>query len=147
VKWLMRRQRKYLVPVDFTSNTDLALAYALNLAREDNAKLLLVYVVAEVARGVPLYLRDHYHKDLQARAKAKMQRLLEKHRLDAKRHRVVYFRARDPAKAIVAQAKKSRVSMIIMGSRGLKGLKRLLLGSVAEKTLRYARCPVLVVKG
>jgi nucleotide-binding universal stress UspA family protein len=37
--------------------------------------------------------------------------------------------------------------MIIMGSRGLKGLKRLLLGSVAERTLRYARCPVLVVKG
>jgi len=79
VKWLMRRQRKYLVPVDFTNNTDLALTYAANLAREDNAKLLLVYVVAEVARGVPLFLRDHYHKDLQARAKAKMQKLLKKH--------------------------------------------------------------------
>jgi nucleotide-binding universal stress UspA family protein len=37
--------------------------------------------------------------------------------------------------------------MIIMASRGLTGLKRLVLGSIAEKTLRYARCPVLVVNG
>ena len=142
----MRGKRTYLVPVDFTKSTDLALTYAVNLAREDKAKLLLVYVFAEVASGVPLYLRDHYQKGLQSRAKTKMQKLLAKHRLDAKRDRVVYLRARDPAKAIVAQAKKSRVSMIIMGSRGLKGLKRLILGSVAERTLRYARCPVLVVK-
>jgi nucleotide-binding universal stress UspA family protein len=47
---------------------------------------------------------------------------------------------------IVNQAKKARAAMIIMGSHGRTGLKRLVVGSVAERTLRYARCPVLIVK-
>lgn len=60
--------------------------------------------------------------------------------------RFVLIKGRDPARGIAAQARKSRVSMIIMGAHGRTGLKRLVLGSVAEKTLRHARCPVLIVK-
>ena len=52
----------------------------------------------------------------------------------------------DFADIIVRQAKKLRASMIVMGSHGRTGLSRLLLGSVAERTLRYATCPVLIVK-
>jgi nucleotide-binding universal stress UspA family protein len=52
----------------------------------------------------------------------------------------------DPARVIANQAKKTRARMIVMGSHGRTGLKRLVLGSVAERTLRYARCPVLIVK-
>ena len=49
--------------------------------------------------------------------------------------------------AIIArQAKRLGASMIIMGSHGRTGLRRLLLGSVAERTLRYADCPVLIIK-
>jgi nucleotide-binding universal stress UspA family protein len=109
--------------------------------------LLLVHVIADSARGVPLYLRDQFYRESEDGARAQMQKLARKHRLDAKMHRAVYLWARDPAKAIVGQAKKSRVFMIVMGSRGLRALKRLVLGSVAERTLRYARCPVLIVKG
>jgi len=52
----------------------------------------------------------------------------------------------DCADIIAKQGKKMRVAMIIMGSHGRTGLQRLLLGSVAERTLRYADCPVLIVK-
>jgi len=38
-------------------------------------------------------------------------------------------------------------ALIVVGARGLGGMTRLLLGSVSEKVLRYARCPVLIVKG
>ena len=55
-------------------------------------------------------------------------------------------RGADFADVIVRHAKKLRASMIIMGSHGRTGLRRLLLGSVAERTLRYAKCPVLIVK-
>jgi nucleotide-binding universal stress UspA family protein len=47
---------------------------------------------------------------------------------------------------IAAVAKKSRAAMIVMGSHGKTGFQRFMLGSVAERTLRYAHCPVLIVK-
>jgi hypothetical protein len=46
----------------------------------------------------------------------------------------------------VDYAKEIRASMIIMGSHGRTGFRRLMLGSIAERTLRYAECPVLIVK-
>jgi nucleotide-binding universal stress UspA family protein len=50
------------------------------------------------------------------------------------------------AETIVREAKQLRAAMIVMGNHGRAGLQRLLLGSVAERTLRYADCPVLIVK-
>ncbi len=51
-----------------------------------------------------------------------------------------------PGGMIADLARRSRASMIIMGSHGRTGLQRLMLGSIAERTLRYAKCPVLIVK-
>jgi nucleotide-binding universal stress UspA family protein len=48
--------------------------------------------------------------------------------------------------AIVETAKQIKADLIVMGTRGLTGLKHALLGSVAERTLRFAPCPVLTVK-
>jgi nucleotide-binding universal stress UspA family protein len=50
------------------------------------------------------------------------------------------------ASAIVGQAEELRVDLIVMGTRGHTGLKHVLLGSVAERTLRHAPCSVLTVK-
>lgn len=61
-------------------------------------------------------------------------------------YRCTILLAEDTARAIARQARKSRAAMIIMASHGRTGLQRLLLGSVAERTLRYAECPVLIVK-
>ena len=51
-----------------------------------------------------------------------------------------------PTDAIVETAKKTKADLIVMGTRGLTGLRHVLLGSVAERTLRLAPCPVLTVK-
>ncbi len=51
-----------------------------------------------------------------------------------------------PAEEILATAEARQVDLVVVGARGLGRLKRLLLGSVSEKVLRYAKCPVLVVK-
>jgi nucleotide-binding universal stress UspA family protein len=51
-----------------------------------------------------------------------------------------------PATAVVEAAGRLHVDLIVMGTRGLTGLKHVLLGSVAERTLRTAPCPVLTVK-
>lgn len=74
--------------------------------REIDAKLLLVHVISDAAQGVPLYLRGQFYKELEKGARTQMQKLTRKHGLDAEVHRAVYLRARGPANAIVAQAKK-----------------------------------------
>lgn len=138
---------RYLVPVDFSKSSDMALAYGARLLKENKrASLLLVHVIKDSAAKVPFYTREQYYRELKAEARKKIRRLLNKNHLKALKSRVVIAVSSDPARAIANQAKKTRASMIIMGSRGHTGLKRLVLGSVAERTLRYATCPVLIVK-
>jgi nucleotide-binding universal stress UspA family protein len=52
----------------------------------------------------------------------------------------------NPADVIVAAATAHDADLVVVGARGLGGMTRLLLGSVSEKVLGYARCPVLIVK-
>lgn len=52
----------------------------------------------------------------------------------------------DPPLAILESAKQQNVQMIVVGARGLKGIKRFLLGSVSQKILTHASCSVLIVR-
>jgi len=52
-----------------------------------------------------------------------------------------------PSAAIVRAAKKNRVDLVVMGTHGRTGVQRLLMGSVADRVIRTASCPVLVVGG
>lgn len=79
-------------------------------------------------------------------AQRQMENLIRKKKLKPGTFRSMIIRRGDPARVIANQANKARASMIVMGSHGRTGLKRLVLGSVAERTLRYARCPVLIIK-
>ncbi len=143
----MAATRTYLVPVDFSESAERALAYAMGIAKENRANLLLVHVVDESSSGVPLQLREAYLKSLQKEAKIQMNKLVNKFKLPQKKFRTRFLSALDAPRAIADQAKRSRVSMIIMGSHGRTGIPRFILGSVAEQTLRHASCPVLIVKG
>lgn len=51
-----------------------------------------------------------------------------------------------PADALVAYAAENQVDLIVMGTRGMRGLQKLRLGSVSERVLKLAACPVMVVK-
>ena len=57
-----------------------------------------------------------------------------------------YFRVGYPLEEIVSMASDPEVDLVIIGSHGLSAIKRLLLGSTAERVVEHARCPVLVVK-
>jgi nucleotide-binding universal stress UspA family protein len=83
---------------------------------------------------------------LERDARENYRKLLRRKRLQPKDCALVLARGTDFAAIIARQANKLRASMIVMGSHGRTGLRRLLLGSVAERTLRYAKCPVLIVK-
>jgi universal stress protein A len=137
-------KKTYLVPVDFSKASSAALGHAAKIAQERKDRLLLVHVITDPAEGVPLPLRSRYYEELASEAREKAKDLRKK--LKEVDYRLVVLNGPDAARSIAEQAKKSRASMIVMGSHGRTGLSRLVLGSVAARTIRYADCPILIVK-
>lgn len=136
----------YLVPIDFSKTSENALDYAIRLMRKDKGRLLLIQVITEPASNVPFQLRSDYYKALNKEADDYVGSLARRKGLRPRDYRFIAVRGGSAARVIADQAKKSRASMIVMGSHGRTGLQRVVLGSVAEETLRHAKCPVLIVK-
>ncbi|HEY2986699.1 MAG TPA: universal stress protein [Candidatus Binatia bacterium] len=138
--------KTYLVPVDFSQGSEAALNSALRIAKEHHGKLLLLHVVS-TAFTFPLETGFAEVFDaLEKNARQSMAKLIKRKRLKPRQCRSLVVTGVNAADVIAAAAKKSRAAMIIMGSHGKTGWQRFLLGSTAERTLRYAQCPVLIVK-
>jgi nucleotide-binding universal stress UspA family protein len=135
-----------LVPIDFSRAGDKAFDYAVRLARRTGSKVLALHVVPAELVYPPMGGRIDFYGLLERDARVNFARLLKRKHLQAKECELVLARGTDFADVIARQAKKLRASMIVMGSHGRTGLRHLLLGSVAERTIRYATCPVLIVK-
>lgn len=148
----MAAKNTYLVAIDFSKTSEAALDHAANLSRETNGKLLLLHAIPTSAivtsgpyEGSP-EMSIEYERAQREEAQSQMEKLIRKKRLKPETFRSLIVARGDPARVIANQANKVRASMIVMGTHGRTGLKRLVLGSVAERTLRYARCPVLIIK-
>jgi nucleotide-binding universal stress UspA family protein len=148
----MASSKIYLVPVDFSKSSDAALTFAIKLAKESKGKLFLLHVISDsslaisATEGTTPEMVLELRRAIEEGAEAGMKKLIARKRLRPGQFRSLIVRGGDPADIIAVQGKKLRAFMIVMGSHGRTGLKRLLLGSVAERTLRYAKCPVLIVK-
>jgi nucleotide-binding universal stress UspA family protein len=137
-----------LVPSDFSECSDEALRYGLELARRFDAELHLLHVVQDpitqpwAAEGfsVPLFeVVDEWQKQAAARLKALVP--------DADRGRVtVVSVVATPYAEILDYASGHRVDLIVMGTHGRGGVTHMLLGSIAERVVRRAPCPVLTVR-
>lgn len=137
-----------LVPVDFSTGALHALNFAASLARRLGSSIVLVHVMDSIyvsgrfdSRRLRS-LRAEAHEESKRRLSA-----LAKRRVRPQvpvRH---YLLKGAPSVKIVEMALKVGADLIVMGSEGRTGMKRFLVGSVAEKVIRHARCPVLVVRG
>jgi nucleotide-binding universal stress UspA family protein len=138
--------KTYLVPVDFSKGSEAALDSAIRIAKEHGGKLLLLHVIS-TAYTFPLEAGfPDIFETLEKNARESMSELIRRKRLKPRQCRSMLIAGVNPADVIAAVAKKSRAAMIVMGSHGKTGFQRFMLGSVAERTLRYAHCPVLIVK-
>ncbi|HWP59822.1 MAG TPA: universal stress protein [Candidatus Acidoferrales bacterium] len=142
----MAAAKTYLVAVDFSPVAESALDHAVTLARERKGKIVLLHVIPTTLVFPADRMAFDLYRLMERNARENLSRLVRRKRLQASDYRLVLVRAADTAEAIARQAKKFRAAMIVMGSHGRTGFKRFLIGSVAEKTLRYATCPVLIVK-
>jgi nucleotide-binding universal stress UspA family protein len=143
------RLTKVLVPTDFSAPSAKALAYGRELARTFGASLHVLHAVEEpLAQGWNGYGLPVL-PELRAEVLAGAQRELEQAVSPGERDRQateLVTRLGDPWREIVAFARERQVDLIVMGTHGRGGMAHLLLGSVAERVMRDAPCPVLTVR-
>jgi nucleotide-binding universal stress UspA family protein len=138
-----------LVPIDFSEHSSGALDLAIQLAKTHSARIELVHsfpvVLPPLSPYDTIYPTDFTAKCREA-AEAKLTQWRE--RVSAAGIEVnAKATPEPPSEAIPQNAKDLGADLIVMGTRGLSGLKHVMLGSVAERTLRAAPCPVLTVRG
>jgi nucleotide-binding universal stress UspA family protein len=146
----MTRITRILVPTDFSATSDEALAYAKRLAEQFQASLHLVHVFedpfASAAFAAEMYapLPPSLRQDLLRSIEQQLDQRLAGDR--AKYNATVETIVGQPAKAIVNYAAAAGVDLIVMGTHGRGGVAHALLGSVAERVVRTAPCPVLTIR-
>lgn len=141
-----------LVPVDFSPQAEYAFTYATRLAERFGAKLALLYVVDDsfVTGGwsSEIYVPNvpELMENLIADADRRLATLKASAAALGLTAETAVIRGR-PAHAIVAHAKNGGFDLIVMGTHGRTGVSHVVMGSVAERVLRKAPCPVLTVRG
>jgi nucleotide-binding universal stress UspA family protein len=142
------RFQQILVPLDFSSHSAKALDVAIELAKQFKGRIHLlhsypIYVGAVSPYGI--VLPESFDRDCREAAQREIGKWSDK--VNAAGVPVeTTVTPSPPVEAIERLATEIDADLVVMGSRGLTGLKHVLLGSVAERTLRTCPCPVLTVK-
>jgi nucleotide-binding universal stress UspA family protein len=149
--------QKILVPVDGSSESVKALQYATHLAGLEarGTELIVVHVLEDVKQGGAIGLQAKYGNVRlvegfkRARRQAALEWLVQIEEAAKKkgiRSKTEVLDGDSKVKVIIDYAKKNSVDLIVIGSTGLTGFKRLLLGSMANAVVSNAPCPVMVVR-
>jgi nucleotide-binding universal stress UspA family protein len=136
-------QTLIVAPIDYSEESDRALDYALDLANSPDQVR-----VVHVAEPLIIYEPAVYEIMSDDDRRAGLVEAFRK-RYSAPKYQGLKFDVRfgDPGQEIVEFAKELGAGLIVMSSHGRTGLRRLLIGSVAERVIRLADCPVLVLRG
>jgi nucleotide-binding universal stress UspA family protein len=138
-----------LVPTDFSEYADYALDYAIELAKVLQAHLTVLYVfhLSPLALGEapPAVLADTLEA-METNAQQQTQIALARVQQAGLQGEIAIVEG-TPFQTIIETAESRDVDLIVMGTHGRTGLTHALMGSVAEKVVRLAPCPVLVTRG
>ena len=147
----MTRVRRILCASDFSTTSGRALSVAINLARTLQARLTIVYAHVPIAPLVPEQVIDAMTLD---RLERDARQWIERHIASLVRRAnkagvraTAVTVAGDPSAQIVRTARSTRADLIVMGTHGRRGMSKFLLGSVAERVIATASCPVVTVRG
>ena len=143
---------KILCPTDFSEPSKKALEAALEMSSQNSAELVLVHVVPPLpvtALSTETSNRDNTEPvvvdEIWKEARKNMNQMIRKYVPDHINHRSKLVPG-DPADEIVHMVDVEGIDMIVMSTAGVSGWRRLLFGSVAEKVVRSAECPVLTIR-
>ena len=139
------RVSSILVPIDFSRPSRAALDYALDLAEAFKAPVTLLHVIEVPAVPIFATYPAPVDSDMVADAKKKLAALAAKQRRARDLLQPVRVRTGSPFREIVRAAESLKMDLVVLATHGFTGVKHVLLGSTAERVVRHAPCPVLVV--
>ena len=144
------RIKSIMVPTDFSEHSRKALDYATAFARQFNAMIVLMHAIEPLAYsadyGYGVVTLQEPNEILLSNAKTHLANW-GKTKESGDLFATPVLRTGTPHHEIVLCAKEMEIDLIIVGTHGYSGLNHVLLGSVAERVVRHAPCPVLVVRG
>jgi nucleotide-binding universal stress UspA family protein len=143
--------RTILVATDFSDDGDAAVSHALRLGAEPGTRVLIVHVLDADPTPNPLYA--HYYpmptpeqtRRAEASALEALRARIPEDAMGSERVETLVLHG-VPASEILRMADERKVSLIVIAPRGRSALLRLALGSVADRVIREAPCPVLLVR-
>jgi nucleotide-binding universal stress UspA family protein len=140
--------QKIVVPIDFSEHSARALEMAIDIAKQFRGSIHLVHsypinpiLLSPYGVSIPPDLERGFRESTDAQLREWAERV-RKAGVEVE----IFTSADAASEAIVRHADEIHADLIVMGTRGLTGLKHVVLGSVAERTLRHAPCPVLTLK-
>lgn len=140
--------RSIVVPIDFSTASEKALAYAGAFARQFGATLVLIHVLERIGlpdfeKTFPLLLEPD---QLVPACKRRLEQLMKKNEIEPELVERVLVRPGRSFDEIATVARTLNADLIIISTHGYTGWQHALLGSTTERVVRYAPCPVLVVR-
>ncbi len=142
--------RKILAPSDFSEHAENAVRYACDLAERLNAELHLLHVLSEIIPTGPdplltPVLPPEYYRESEVQSREALAKLIQP---SWGTPPVVENAVRwdSPVEGIVDYAREAAIDLIVIATHGRTGLSHVLLGSVAERIVREASCPVLTIR-
>ena len=148
----MFQPRKILVPTDFSEDSDLAFRMALSIAVKYQARIFLLHVISNtVQQSLSDYCLD---QSIVARvlnesivfSNEKLQEVIDKNQQSGNIKVIPNVRKGQPYEEILKEASERKIDLIVIASHGETGLKKYFIGSVTEKVMKEAKCPVLLIR-
>ena len=142
------RVHRILVPIDFSEHAESVIAWATHMAEEHGSRIVLLHVYhlpVEFQQVEGAYLPADFWASVKEEARRSLARYAERIRRSGIEVEEI-TREGYPATVIEDEVERQGADLIVIGSRGHTGLKHLLLGSIAERVVQKAPCPVLTVK-
>ncbi len=144
----MFKIKNILFPTDFSKTSLTASEYAVNLAKQYGAKLHVLHVLEKIPpilaiRSLDLS-RDKIIKSIDSDAQANLDECLKKIKKLGDFEIISVIRKGIDYEEIIKYSKEKKIDIIVLATHGRTGILHTLLGSVAEKVIRYSKIPVLV---
>jgi nucleotide-binding universal stress UspA family protein len=137
-----------LVPLDFSEHAAAVLDWAAHLAEQHSSRIVLFHAYhlpVEFQQLEGAYLPPDFWANVKAEAEESLDRYAEELRKRGIEVEAVVAEGY-AATAVVDEVEKQSADLVVIGTHGLSGLKHMLLGSIAERVVQKAPCPVLTVK-
>lgn len=136
-----------LVPTDFSDNADNALYFAIELAKKQNAKLVLIHAfqLPIVVAAVPYDIINNEKLELKKEAENNLKAQCLKIKHSGNLTYEYILEEGDAVDVILKHAKEKKADIIIMGTKGASGLKAVLFGSITESVIEKTELPVLAI--